>query len=90
VSNGRCIHCYGQLLTGDVDGVCSVCKNRINNHTEYVTYEDKQIGYVKSVKMVNGLPRYDIEITDEETKKMIYGDNLKPLSLGYKHEKSTK
>ena len=84
INNGRCNHCNGELLTGDFDGICSLCRNRINNQIEYITYNSKPIGYVKSIKFVNGNLEYDIEITDEEAKKMICEGNPKLMSVGYK------
>ncbi len=86
INNGRCIHCNRELLTGDFDGVCNVCKERVRNQKEPINYEDKQVGYVKSIKIVNGKPVYEIEITDEETIKMICNGNLKPMSVGYKNK----
>ena len=52
----------------------------------YIRYKDKSIGYVDNIKFINGLPHYDIVITDEETIRKIEGkdSNYKTLSLGYK------
>ncbi len=84
INNGRCIHCNRELLTGDFDGICSQCKQKINNQTEYVTFESKPIGYVKNIKIVNGKPQYDIEITDKEMIDKICNNSPKKMSVGYK------
>jgi hypothetical protein len=48
-----------------------------------VTYQDKKVGYIKSVKNVEGVLFYDVVITDQDVLNMMENQKQPQLSVGY-------
>lgn len=59
----------------------------MSKENDDVTYNDKVIGKVKSIKFIDGKTHYDIEITDKEFIDKIEKAQQSPLSLGYYKKK---
>lgn len=52
-----------------------------------VTYKDKKVGYIKSVKDVEGVLFYDVVITDQDILNMMENQEQPQLSVGYSKKK---
>ena len=55
-------------------------KSKVNDD---VTYQDKKVGYIKSVKNVEGVLFYDVVITDQDVLNMMENQKQPQLSVGY-------
>ena len=55
----------------------------MNIENDNVTYKEKIVGKVKSIKIIDDKTHYDIEITDKELIDKIKNAQQEQLSVGY-------
>ena len=59
----------------------------MNIENDNITYNEKIVGKVKSIKIIDGKAHYDIEITDKELIDKIEKAQKPQLSVGYSKKK---